>query len=1320
MLALLIGCSFFALSASPAQAATISVPADQPTIQAAIDAASPGDTINVGAGTYPEQLIINKSVNLVGAGIGSSIIQAPATLPASGAGSDSSIVRVIGAGVSAEITGFTVAGPGPSGCGSIVAAIFVRDGAAANIHDNRIQDASDNPLSGCQNGVGIFVGRNSYATTGAATITNNQIVSYQKGGIVVDNTGSDAVITGNTVTGIGTTAAIAQNGIQISRGATATLSGNTITGNSFHLEGNPWDWGSAGVLLYQSGAVTLTGGNTMSGNDTNLYIQATTGPVTLGAEDFGPSTAPLDIGYHVVNYNSTGLDLTGCTFEGVAAASGTAAQLLGIKARVWDGIDEAGLGVAALKAGNQYVSASGSIQRAIDAASAGDTVNIAAGTYTENVRVNKSVTLAGSGAAATIVRPAVSLPNPCAGSSLCGGPTASSNVMVVEANDVTIHDLAIEGDNTDLATGIDRGGANVDARNGIIKNTDATYNNLEVYNTTVRNIYLRGIYSTGGSFNFHDNTVTNVQGDSGSIAMFAWYGPGIMADNTVSYANDAIAANHSSGIQFTGNTVTHSASGVHTDNSGDGGLGPDLIQNNSVDCTGTPGAYGVWVFVPYIAPTVNHNTVTNCSVGLSAWAGAFGTTVTAAFTNNTVNGPAFEAGSVGAYITTDSIGWGYTDVAVDFTGNIITGNETGVYLTADAQSWNPSYTAQTITANFSNNEINGNTAGMDKGTGGTINADARNNWWGDASGPYNAGSNSGGTGNSVADGILYNPWLGMAPITPTVTYVGPTGEVNVGNPEVTATATPGTSTLSAELSLARVDVADPWTYQMYVFPCSVSGGNVSCSTSGLPEGDYTATVTVWDTEGRIGTGTGAFNIVDNAPPVTTDNAPSGWQTADVTVTLSCTDAVSGCASTSYSVDGAPAQTGNTVLINTDGIHTITYHSVDNLGQVEADKTATVQLDKTAPLTTSNADSNWHNSDVTVTLSCADATSGCASTSWSADNGGGSGSGGSVVISNEGATTITYHSVDVAGNVEVDRTATVMLDKTAPAVSDDAPIGWHNHDVTVTLGCTDAVSGCASTSWSGDNGLGSGSGGSVPVSNDGVTTISYTSVDNAGNSSSSTATVSIDKVSPAVTYGAPSGTVYTLTDAITGTVADASPSSGSLTASLSLSFNGGPADTTACTITGGDIDCPVSGLLNGGYAATITVTDQAGNSGTASGSFTYAAHGKPDLGLSVTRTYWASYADYLMRSLSVDYKLTNRSTGITAEGVQIVGALNTDGVNLLTITPVAVGDIAAGANAGVTLKYLLPGGVTSFRTTIYAQSADPCGSIYDYPGAYPGP
>src|SRR5689334_25067542 len=58
----------------------IVVPRDYPTIQAAVDAAAPGDTINVRSGTYTEQLVIAKDLTLHGAGTGATLVKSPAAL----------------------------------------------------------------------------------------------------------------------------------------------------------------------------------------------------------------------------------------------------------------------------------------------------------------------------------------------------------------------------------------------------------------------------------------------------------------------------------------------------------------------------------------------------------------------------------------------------------------------------------------------------------------------------------------------------------------------------------------------------------------------------------------------------------------------------------------------------------------------------------------------------------------------------------------------------------------------------------------------------------------------------------------------------------------------------------------------------------------------------------------------------------------------------------------------------------------------------------------------------------------------------------------
>ncbi len=366
------------------------------------------------------------------------------------------------------------------------------------------------------------------------------------------------------------------------------------------------------------------------------------------------------------------------------------------------------------------------IAEAIGLLTSPGTVNLTAGTFTENVVVNKPLTLQGGGELLTTIVPALSAPNTCSGASLCPG---SSNIILVQANNVTVQNMTLDGDNPLLNSGIVRGGADLDARNGIITDhTTGTYANLEVHHCTVKNIYLRGMYaSTSSTFNFHHDTVTNVRGDGGSIGMFAWGGPGTMADNTVSYCNDAISANHSKGIQFLRNTVTHSASGIHTDNSGDGGGVADLIQGNTV--TDGVGGYGIWTFVPYLAPTVEDNVITNCDIGLSAW--GQGAAVTHIFQRNTVTGN-HAAGSVGVYITTDTIGWGYTDIAVDLQNNFISGCETGIYLTADPQEWNPGpWVTHTINATINNNSITDHTTWVDKGSQ-PITATATCNWWGTA------------------------------------------------------------------------------------------------------------------------------------------------------------------------------------------------------------------------------------------------------------------------------------------------------------------------------------------------------------------------------------------------------------------------------------------------------------------------------------------------------------------------------------------------------------------------------------------------------------
>src|SRR6185295_10855316 len=110
------------------------------------------------------------------------------------------------------------------------------------------------------------------------------------------------------------------------------------------------------------------------------------------------------------------------------------------------------------------------IQHAIDVAADGNKIWVDAGTYDENVEVNKEVEIEGAGQALTFVIPATS--NPSAGGSL------GSAIFYIQADNVTIHDLTADGKNPGITLAAD-----VDASTGII--TDWTsgggdWTNLEV------------------------------------------------------------------------------------------------------------------------------------------------------------------------------------------------------------------------------------------------------------------------------------------------------------------------------------------------------------------------------------------------------------------------------------------------------------------------------------------------------------------------------------------------------------------------------------------------------------------------------------------------------------------------------------------------------------------------------------------------------------------------------------------------------------------------------------------------------------------------
>jgi len=178
----------------------------------------------------------------------------------------SAVVEIRGA-KDVSIKCLTISGPN-TGSADTFYGILVHAGGSAKISNSRITSIADRPLSGVQRGVAIQIGSTiPGVSSGSATITGNRIDGYQKNGIQVSGAGSNAWIEDNAIVGAGPTTLIAQNGIQISNGATAKIKENCISGNAY----KPGTFGATGILLLNPGAVTVED-NALTKNDIGIFV----------------------------------------------------------------------------------------------------------------------------------------------------------------------------------------------------------------------------------------------------------------------------------------------------------------------------------------------------------------------------------------------------------------------------------------------------------------------------------------------------------------------------------------------------------------------------------------------------------------------------------------------------------------------------------------------------------------------------------------------------------------------------------------------------------------------------------------------------------------------------------------------------------------------------------------------------------------------------------------------------------------------------------------------------------------------------------------
>lgn len=277
----------FPAAASPVS--TIHVPADFPTIQAAIDAAPQGATIEVGPGTYTEQIVLTKDVTLQGSGVTSTVIKAPSNLTPFGLHllSQRPVAAVVRVGHAAHvrISGLGVTGPLPCG---LVTGVLATQGATLDLAYAQLTDmmpaATDCPQPPSNRAVAFglppfIVIDGAHGTNAFGRVSHVNVNGYLTEGLTATGrynaTPTDVTFADNVVRPGDPLIPTEQFAINVVFGAVARVTGNTVVGAACTLAGCGSDpllaFQSAGVFAAGAGQPTVIVDNHVSNTDIGIY-----------------------------------------------------------------------------------------------------------------------------------------------------------------------------------------------------------------------------------------------------------------------------------------------------------------------------------------------------------------------------------------------------------------------------------------------------------------------------------------------------------------------------------------------------------------------------------------------------------------------------------------------------------------------------------------------------------------------------------------------------------------------------------------------------------------------------------------------------------------------------------------------------------------------------------------------------------------------------------------------------------------------------------------------------------------------------------------
>ncbi|MCW2506069.1 MAG: nitrous oxidase accessory protein [Actinomycetia bacterium] len=278
-LAPLVLLSSLLATAPAAMAATTNVTPGPNALQTAITAAAPGDTLNLAAGTYSEQVDIAKNLTITGAGAATTTISAPGSMVTK-SGALKPVVYVHGATVT--LSGVTVDGLRSGATNSELVGVMFHNASGSLTHST-VTGTRDATIAGGLRGFAVLASDDN-ASAQTVTVSDTVVNDYQRSGIRFSGAGLTGIATNNVVTGTGEIYN-AQNGILLLSGAAGSITGNTVSDNrclvspvcgpDFFSQSQ-----SFGILLLDTGAATVAN-NTSTNNDGGIDLDNLLGATTV-------------------------------------------------------------------------------------------------------------------------------------------------------------------------------------------------------------------------------------------------------------------------------------------------------------------------------------------------------------------------------------------------------------------------------------------------------------------------------------------------------------------------------------------------------------------------------------------------------------------------------------------------------------------------------------------------------------------------------------------------------------------------------------------------------------------------------------------------------------------------------------------------------------------------------------------------------------------------------------------------------------------------------------------------------------------------------